>query len=156
MIPYLQAREAEDTEFSSSSEEVSGCIARFRRLAANLWHWLNPERPIQIRYAAQASDVSEELDEGFLEAFAKIKQRDASIYDADARLFHESTASSNEGGESASDSGEDAGAAPAGRRENNPKYLRQVLAEQVRFRSRLDCLLVAALLLLLTRACAPV
>lgn len=76
--------------------------------------------------------MSEDLDKGFLAAFAKIKQRDASIYDADAKLFDEhTTSSSDEGAESGSDSDADAKPEPAGRRKDNPKYLRQVLAEQV-------------------------
>lgn len=83
----------------------------------------------------QESDASEQLDEGFLKAFARIKQRDASIYDADARLF-DGASPSGSGSDSDEDavSKGDAVAAPAaaGRQKQHPKFLRQVLAEQVR------------------------
>lgn len=75
--------------------------------------------------------MSEELDEGFLEAFAKIKQRDASIYDANAKLFHDiASTSSEEDASAGSDSESDGGHKPRSRQKSTPKYLRQVLAEQ--------------------------
>jgi hypothetical protein len=77
----------------------------------------------------QESDVSEQLDEGFLKAFAKIKQRDASIYNADARLFEGGTPSGSDEDES-SDGSAGPAPTPAGRRREQPKFLRQVLAEQ--------------------------
>jgi len=69
--------------------------------------------------------VSDHLDKDFLAAFAKIKQRDASIYDPDSKLFDE---------EGSADEGEDGDAGDGDSGETRPvrkKALRQVLAEQV-------------------------
>lgn len=66
--------------------------------------------------------MSEHLDKDFLAVFAKIKQRDESIYDAGNRLFEES-------GSEAEEEEEDKGSGK--RRKDDPKFLRQVLAEQV-------------------------
>jgi hypothetical protein len=79
---------------------------------------------------AQESDVSEQLDEGFLKAFAKIKQRDASIYNADARLFDAGSPGASEEDESDEGNASTDSGAPTDRRKEHPKFLRQVLAEQ--------------------------
>jgi hypothetical protein len=81
----------------------------------------------------QESDASEQLDEGFLKAFARIKQRDASIYDTDARLFDGASSSGSGSDEDDSNNGDAVAASTApGRQKEHPKFLRQVLAEQVR------------------------
>lgn len=69
--------------------------------------------------------MSDHLDKDFLAAFAKIKQRDASIYHPDSKLFDE---------EGSADEGEDGDAGDGDGGETRParkKALRQVLAEQV-------------------------
>lgn len=73
----------------------------------------------------------EELDADFLQQFAKIKQRDPAIYDSSHRLFDvdsSANSSGNENGEGSSDSASEH-LAGKGR---EPKYLREVMAEQVR------------------------
>lgn len=80
----------------------------------------------------QESDASQQLDEGFLKAFARIKQRDASIYNADARLFDGGSPSGSGSDDDDSSKGDAVAASKAaGRQKEHPKFLRQVLAEQV-------------------------
>ena len=78
--------------------------------------------------AFNPQESASELDKGFLAAFAKIKQRDASIYDPNQRLFDEGCMSE---GASEEDDGGSSKAARTSREKQDPKFLRQVLAEQV-------------------------
>jgi hypothetical protein len=124
----LQASDGRDAEDSSSSEEVSAdtrpCTTQSLVISVV---WVS-----ELRCTAQESDASEQLDEGFLKAFARIKQRDASIYDADARLFDGASPSGSGSDEDDSSKADAvAASASAGRQKEHPKFLRQVLAEQV-------------------------
>ena len=124
----LQASDERDAEDASSSEEVSfdmrACITQ-SLLTSVVW-------VSELCCTVQESDASEQLDEGFLKAFARIKQQDASIYSADARLF-DGASLSGSGSDEDDSSKADAVAAStaAGHRKEHPKFLRQVLAEQV-------------------------
>lgn len=73
----------------------------------------------------------DELDAGFLQILAKIKQRDPAIYNSSNRLFDAGSGSDNTSEPSdGADQGQPLGMSQTDRK-SKPKFLRQVLAEQV-------------------------
>lgn len=73
----------------------------------------------------------DELDADFLQTLAKIKQRDPAIYDSSTRLFDVDGENDNSSESSDGADEEQLLGTSQSDRKSKPKFLRQVLAEQV-------------------------